>query len=123
MTSGFVLCGEEADGGYTLLTGNPNAFNEIIKAEKLNTTEESQARTLSDEYVELTQDRSQPLFALNSFGDIPYLSDLSAEQLQKSIASRIGMARSFSLLPLQMTADLSKSNATFWMAKNCNVGQ
>jgi hypothetical protein len=74
---------KKAEGGYALLTGNADAFNEIIKAEKHNITEESQAKTLADEYVELTQDRSQPLFALNSFGDIPYLSDLSAEQLQK----------------------------------------
>jgi hypothetical protein len=70
-------------GGYILLTGNSDAFNEIIKAEKLNITDESQALALADLYAEVTQDRTKPLFALNSFSDIPYLSELSAEQLQK----------------------------------------
>ncbi len=69
-------------GVYKLLTGNAEAFNEIIKAEKLN-IDESQAVEFSDLYVELTQDRTKPLFALNSFGDVPYLSELSTEQLQK----------------------------------------
>lgn len=74
---------KKPDRGYILLTGNEGAFNEVIKAEKLNISDEAQAQALSDQYVELTQDRSQPLFTLNTFSDIPYLSDLSAEQLQK----------------------------------------
>lgn len=73
---------KKAEGGFTLLTGNADAFNEIIKAEKLNINE-SQALALADLYAELTQDRTKPLFALTSFNDIPYLSELSAEQLQK----------------------------------------
>jgi hypothetical protein len=69
-------------GAYKLLTGNPEAFNEIIKAEKLN-IDESKSVELSDLFAELTHDRMTPLFALNSFDDIPYLSELGAEQLQK----------------------------------------
>jgi hypothetical protein len=73
---------KQPDGECKLLTGNPEAFNEIINAEELN-IDEALAVELSDLFVELTQDRLAPLFALNSFGDIPYLSELSAEQLQK----------------------------------------
>lgn len=73
---------KKSDGTYKLLTGDPEAFNEIIRSENLSLSQD-QAVDLSNNYIELTQDRMQPLYTLNTFNDIPYLGELDAEQLQK----------------------------------------